>query len=311
MITTMKSWFAARPTARPWRLIFAACGLLALYQLHQVHLDDHLYHALKSAWRQAAPASAGMALGSYQVRVEAHPVAQVQNNLSGLAFDEDRDQLWAVVNNPETLLALSRDGHVLGQYPLSGFIDVEGVAYLGDDLLVVLEERSQAVHILPVPTSPGSIHRHQSRSLTLALGDGDNLGFEGVDYDRAGDRLFVVKEKSPMKLYEIRGLKGSMNGALNIEVIDRAAWLADQLPVSDLSSVHYDARSGHLALLSDESQIIVELDGEGRLVSSRPLWSGFAGLERGVPQAEGMTFDGRGDLYLVSEPNLFYVFSRQ
>ncbi len=311
MIATMKSWFATGPAARPWRWMLAAVGLLALYQVHQAHLDDHLYHALKSAWREETLAPVGMALGAYQVRVEAHPVAHVQDNLSGLAFDDDRDQLWAVVNNPETLLALSRDGRVLGQYPLSGFVDVEGVAYLGDDLLVVLEERRQGIHILPVPTRPGPIHRHQSRSLTLALGKGDNSGFEGVDYDRAGDRLFVVKEKDPMKLYEIRGLKESMNGALNIEVIDRAAWLADQLPVSDLSSVHYDARSGHLALLSDESQIIVELDGEGRLVSSRPLWNGFAGLERGVPQAEGMTFDERGDLYLVSEPNLFYVFSRQ
>ena len=36
-----------------------------------------------------------------------------------------------------------------------------------------------------------------------------------------------------------------------------------------------------------------------------------AGLDKSVPQAEGMTFDERGDLYLVSEPNLFYAFERK
>ena len=46
-------------------------------------------------------------------------------------------------------------------------------------------------------------------------------------------------------------------------------------------------------------------------VSFRSLWSGFAGLERSVPQAEGMTFDAQGNLYLVSEPNLFYAFEHE
>jgi uncharacterized protein YjiK len=37
---------------------------------------------------------------------------------------------------------------------------------------------------------------------------------------------------------------------------------------------------------------------------------GRHGLQRSVPQAEGLASDEQGNLYLVSEPNLFYRFSK-
>ena len=152
--------------------------------------------------------------------------------------------------------------------------------------------------------------REDYAAVSLSTGASDNSGFEGLGYDRAGDRLFVVKEHSPRKLYEIQGIKASLNGQLNLHIIDREAWIEDKNMASDLSSVHYDERTGHLVLLSDEAKMMLELDGEGELVSFRSLWSGFAGLKSSVPQGEGMTFDDSGDLYLVSEPNLFYAFKR-
>lgn len=300
-------WPGVRPLT--WGLGLLAAGLL--YAVATFHLDERVFYSLKSAWHEDSRQARSLWLPEYRVRIEAQPVESVIDNLSGLTFDEQRNHLWAVVNNPEELIALDLNGGFIARYPLSGFVDVEGVTYLGDDLLAVAEERSQSVVIMPVPAQPGALKRDDYASVTLALGAGGNEGFEGLGYDRAGDRLFVVKEYSPRKLYEIQGLKSSLNGQLNLTIIDREAWIEDKNMATDLSSVHFDERTGHLVLLSDEAKMMLELDGEGELVSFRSLWSGFAGLKKSVPQAEGMTFDERGNLYLVSEPNLFYAFERK
>jgi len=311
----MPTAFSTRPRwlseVRPqvWALGMLAAGLL--HTAATFHLDERVFYALQSAWHAETHQARSLWLPEYQVRVEAKPVATVGNNLSGLTFDEQRNQLWAVVNNPEELIALDLNGEFIARYPLKGFIDVEAVTYLGDNLLAVAEERSQSIVILPVPTRPGELVREDYAAVSLSMGASDNAGFEGLGYDRAGDRLFVVKEHSPRKLYEIQGIKASFNGQLNLNVIDREAWIEDKDMASDLASVHYDERTGHLVLLSDEAKMMLELDSGGELVSFRSLWSGFAGLDNSVPQAEGMTFDDRGDLYLVSEPNLFYAFERK
>ena len=62
--------------------------------------------------------------------------------------------------------------------------------------------------------------------------------------------------------------------------------------------------------LSDESRLILELDVDGRPLSTMSLSKGRHGLQKTVPQAEGIAVDDDGALYLVSEPNLFYVFKK-
>lgn len=310
MMSTAKGMLGRLPVLSPWTWALLLILLTLAYQVRTLHLDDRLYFWIQTSWHETEWEQRSLWLPEYRVRIDAKAVPGVSDNLSGLTYDERRDQLWAVVNNPEELLALSTDGEVLARYPLSGFEDVEGITYLGDNLLLLAEERKHALVVVEVPDRPGALFREDYRALTLGLELGGNQGFEGTGYDRAGDRLFVVKEHSPRKLYEIRGLKASIAGDFNLEVIDREAWI-ENIFATDLSSVHYDEQTGHLALLSDESKVLMELDGKGKLISFRSLLGGFAGLQDSVPQGEGMTLDDRGNLYLVSEPNLFYRFERQ
>lgn len=40
------------------------------------------------------------------------------------------------------------------------------------------------------------------------------------------------------------------------------------------------------------------------------LWGGFQDLTKSIPQAEGITVDKDDNIYIISEPNLFYVFKK-
>ncbi|MNN99585.1 hypothetical protein D3C81_2192630 [compost metagenome] len=55
---------------------------------------------------------------------------------------------------------------------------------------------------------------------------------------------------------------------------------------------------------------MVELDVTGKPLSTLSLNKGYQGLQKNVPQAEGIAMDDAGTIYLVSEPNLFYVFKQ-
>lgn len=296
-----------RMPRRPWLqlgIFWSLAGLFGLLELH-----EHAFYPFNTAHYDS------LSLPRYEVVQEAVPVATVSDNLSGLAWDGDRKKLWGVVNNPEVLLLLERDGTLIARYPLHGFTDVEAIAYLGDDLLVLVEERSRELVIVPIPEPGENVQRDRYTSLALGFfeGIGDNAGFEGVGYDAEGDRLFLVKERVPRRLYEIQGLKASLQGQFGLRVIDRQSWLDDAFTqTKDLSSVEFDARNGHLLLVSEESNMILELDTTGELVSQRSFANGFASLKKNLlMHAEGISLDEEGNLYLVSEPNLFYSFRQR
>ena len=75
-------------------------------------------------------------------------------------------------------------------------------------------------------------------------------------------------------------------------------------------AVTWDKRNQQLVLSAD-SHLLLELDETGEQVSFMTLLGGFNGLKDTIPRAEGVTMDESGNLYMVSEPNLFYRFEKQ
>lgn len=254
--------------------------------------------------------AASLWLPDYRAVIQARQVKGIDDDLSALTFDPDRRSLIAITNGDPQLLELSLEGELLRSIPLVGFGDPEAIEYISRGVYVISDERLQRLLRVDVSEHTERIDAAASQQLSLGLGQNGNKGFEGLAYDVAGQRLFVAKERDPVRIYEVEGFPYADNGQpLAVHVSDDLERDAD-LFVRDLSSLQYHAQTGHLLALSDESRLIVELDTHGKPISTLSLRGGRHGLERDVPQAEGVAMGPDGTLYLVSEPNLFYVFRK-
>lgn len=270
-------------------------------------LFERTWFNLKAWWQ---PAENSMALDRYQVAVEAQVVEGLDDDISALTYDPDRKSLFTVTNARSELIELSLDGRILRRVPLVGFGDPEAVEYVGPGTYVVTDERQQRLIRVRLHDDTTLLDARDAEQLTLGIGLNGNKGFEGLAYDSAGKRLFVAKERDPMLIYEVHGFPHDNPGQPYVVNVVQDTKRDSRLFVRDLSSLQFDERSGHLLALSDESRLVLELDVKGRPLSTLSLRQGYQGLKKTVPQAEGIAMDEAGTIYLVSEPNLFYVFRK-
>lgn len=261
------------------------------------------------AWRQPTD-ERSIGLGEYRVALEAKVIDGLNDDVSALTYDPVRKSLFTVTNKNPELIELSLEGDILRRIPLVGFGDAEAVEFISDNIYVISDERQQRLIKVHVDDDSQFLDVADAEQMTLGLHVGGNKGFEGLAYDSVGKRLFVAKERDPMLIYEVHGFPHfKPEKTYSVHVINNPKRDAG-LFVRDLSSLQYDERSGHLLALSDESFLVLELDIDGRPLSSLSLLSGRHGLKKRVPQAEGIAMDDDGNLYLTSEPNLFYVFKK-
>lgn len=299
--------------SKAWKSgIFFIVVLLVAYAV-SVHFMVHrqLYAHWQNFWHGNQAPDKNIWLPDYKAVIQAKPVADV-TNLSGIAYDPDHDRLLGITNNaPMEIVAMSRNGDLLERYPLIGFQDAEGIAYMGNSRVVIADESLQRLYVLTLPDSPGPIPVENAQFLAIEINLSEhNKGFEGVTYDAANDRIFAIKERDPRQLFSVTGMLASMGGPLQVRIKDLTSWIDRSVFGMDLSEGYYDPRTGHLLLLSEQSSNLTELDQDGNFVSIRSLLGLTDDLEKTIPQAEGMTMDAEGELYIVSEPNLFYRFSK-
>jgi uncharacterized protein YjiK len=291
---------------KPVRLVLLVVALLFLWYFKIIGLAYYWLSMKAGAqkWEEK-----GIWLPQYQVTLERLPVQGLVANASGLTFNAKTGTLFAVINRPPQVAELSRDGRLLRLISITDLRDPEGITHVRDNLYIIADERESRLHWVRIDPSTESIALADGPRLKLAIDEVHNAGLEGVSWDHTEDRLFLVKEKMPLRILVIDGLQEIVEqGVLNMEIAEWKPSGASSLFMADLSSLTFHEPTGNMLLLSDESKMVVEYAPDGVPVSIMPLWRGHHGLTQPVPQAEGITMGPDGAIYILSEPNLFYRF---
>ncbi|VVN56819.1 SdiA-regulated domain-containing protein [Pseudomonas fluorescens] len=283
---------------------FLAAGFAAQH----FRLFERTWFQISQMWHPANPDAIN--LGDYRAVLQGKVIEGLEDDVSALTFDPLRKSLFTVTNKKAELIELSLDGRVLRRIALVGFGDAEAVEFIGENTYVITDERQQRLIKVKVDDNTRVLDARDAEQLTLGINQSGNKGFEGLAYDSVGKRLFVAKERDPMLIYEVRGFpQANPQQPYATHVVSNPRRDA-RLFVRDLSSLQFDERTGHLLALSDESKLLLELGLDGQPISTLSLKKGKHGLTRSVPQAEGVAMDDEGTIYVVSEPNLFYVFKK-
>lgn len=288
---------------RYWLSAVAVFGVVAAVQA--LHWDDRALLWWQEGQTSEVERRASVWLPGYRVVVQGRALAGLENDeTSGLTYNPATGTLFTVTGKHPLLVELSRAGEVLRRIQLNGFADPEGVEMLDGGRMAIIDERRRQLTTFTLDEHALSLDAADFPGFDLGFADSGNKGFEGIAWDARTHSLMLGKERSPMGLFSLP-FPGE-DGAAGV----MQPFGYGNLGLRDISSLSIDTRTGHALVLSDESRMLLELDRGGQPVSFLSLSAGRNGLAHSIEQAEGVTMDDDGNIYIVAEPNLFYVFRK-
>ncbi|MCO7521085.1 MULTISPECIES: SdiA-regulated domain-containing protein [unclassified Pseudomonas] len=287
-----------------WPFGLAVAALIGYGVVMAMHWDDRGLLWIKEGFESQAERQESIWLPDYVADIDAKPLPGMERDeASDLAYSPRTRTLFSVMGKHPFLVELTLEGDVLRKIPLVGWANPEGVAVLEDGQIAIVDERHHDLTVVKVDASTTSLDRGDYPSHDLGDADKGNKGYEAIAWDAPRQRLIIGEERPP-KLYT-----WSTDGRSPLRG-DKQPLPNDELDLRNLSALGVDPRTGHLLVLSADSNMLLELDEKGEQVSFMTLLGGFNGLKDTIPRAEGVAMDEQGTLYIVSEPNLFYRFRK-
>ncbi|MFI8480249.1 SdiA-regulated domain-containing protein [Pseudomonas sp. NPDC078700] len=244
-------------------------------------------------------------LPSYRVTLAGKEIPELKKGeISGLTYRPSSNTLFTILGKHTELVELSLTGDVLRRIPVTGLKNPEGVEVLSGNLMGIIDERQRTLTIFSLTDATTEVDARKQIQVDLGFPNAGNKGFEGLGWDSHHHRLLLAKERDPRGFFTmpLPDKSGPAEGMKELNI--------DDVFVRDISSVSFDPHTGHTLMLSDESRVLVELDADSKPRSFISLASGFNGLGWGIKQPEGVAIGADGSIYVISEPNLFYVLSK-
>ncbi len=263
--------------------------------------------------------AASVNLNDYQLAQGPITMGAIADDLSGITYNQQTNTLQMITNGTnEAIYETDLNGNILKMTNLwdqveagnsNAFYDTEDIVHLYGNTYAVVEERKGRIAIIDIPPTSSTITYNTARIIQLPGNIwGANDGLEGITYNPATNTLYVVKEKTPKAFYEIpMPTSFPHNPATVASPCDLNA--APFNIVSDVAAIHYvGLTSGftdpnitdNMLILSEEMGMLLETDANCNIISTLTLPGG---------DFEGVTMDNNGNIYLVREPNKFYIYS--
>ncbi|RON19028.1 DNA-binding protein [Pseudomonas brassicacearum] len=297
--TTRRSRFAL-----PWFAWLMLVAVIAYGVAFAMHWDNRGVLWVKEQFKSPAERQASIWLPGYRAVIDAKVLPGMEKDeASDLAYDPQTKTLFSVMGKNPFLVELNLQGDVLRKMPLVGWSNPEGVTVLGNGLLAIVDEREHLITVVKVDANTRELNIADFTKYDLGPSKDQNKAFEGVTWDSQNQQLLLGEERPPA-LFAWKGDGRVLTG-------DKLKLASHALDMRNLSALAIDPRTGHMLVLSADSHLLMELDKKGEQVSFIALLRGFNGLKSTIPRAEGVTMDDAGNLYMVSEPNLFYRFEKQ
>jgi len=277
---------------------------------------------LALAWPLVASAQlSAIDIGSYQLigrynlpeptRVAAPPNNLLAQEASAVTYNWDTNTLFVLGDGSTAIVQVDLTGRFIDTMTLAlnaaqpqgtQFYDLEGLTYVGNGQFVFAEERYRQLNLFTyAPNTTLAAADVQTVKLGTTVG---NVGIEGLSWDPATGGYIVVKEKTPIGIFQTtvdwaagtasNGAPGTVN---SVNLFDPALLgvidVADVFALSNLPSLAGTAYHDQLLVLSEESGRLVQVDRSGNIVAT---------LDLGIPaQHEGVTMGRDGLLYVVNE----------
>jgi uncharacterized protein YjiK len=300
-----------KPARRPrffmrwysWLLLAAAAAYGLAFAMHW---DDRGVLWLMERFETPTERQESIWLPDYQAVIDAKLLPGMEKDeASDLAYDSQTKTLFSVMGKNPFLAELTLQGDVLRKMPLVGWSNPEAVTVIGNGLLAIVDEREHLLSIVKVDAQTRELNIADFPKYDLGPSKNQNKAFEAIVWDSRNQQMLLGEERPPA----LFTWKSSDNGQTLAG--DKQKLDSDELDIRNLSALAIDPRTGHTLVLSADSHLLLELDEKGEQVSFMTLLGGFNGLKKTIPRAEGATMDEAGNLYMVSEPNLFYRFEKQ
>jgi uncharacterized protein YjiK len=288
----------------PWYAWLLLAAVAAYGLAFAMHWDDRGLLWVSERFESPAQRQESVWLPDYRAVIDAKPLPGMEKDeASDITYNPQTKTLFAVMGKNPFLVELSLQGDVLRKMPLVGWSNPEGVAYMENGLLAITDERDHSLSIVQVDAQTQTLDSKDFPKYDLGPSKNQNKGFEAVVWDPRNQQLVLGEERPPALFTWKSDGSQSLKG-------DKQIHVSNELDLRNLSALAVDPRTGHMLVLSADSHLLLELDGKGDQVSFITLLGGFNGLKDTIPRAEGVTVDEAGNLYLVSEPNLFYRFEK-